>query len=161
MKTCLVVFYSRTGITQKVANEIAKAADCDLEQIRDVKPRTGWLGYLRSGYEVMTEHLPAIQPVLRNPADYDLVILGTPVWVDNISAPMRRYIADNKNRFNRIATFCTMGGSQGNQALSTMAKLCEKQPIAQLSLNDKQIESQQHLDQVANFVKSLAAEFAH
>jgi flavodoxin len=156
MKTCLVVFYSRTGITREVATEIAKAGGCDLEEVHDVKTRSGWLGYACSLYEAVTAKLPKIKTTSLDPAEYQTVVLGTPVWAGNMSSPMRSYIAQNNGRFKRIATFCTMGGSGGDKALENVAALCDARPVAKLVLTDKQIENKQYLEQhVAAFVKAL------
>ncbi|MGZ7109578.1 MAG: flavodoxin family protein, partial [Methanobacterium sp.] len=45
----LVVFYSRTDNTRKVAEEIKNSLDCDIEEIIDTQNRSGPLGYMRSG----------------------------------------------------------------------------------------------------------------
>jgi flavodoxin len=42
----LVVFYSKTGHTREIAQDIAKHLDADLEEITDQKKRTGLLGFI-------------------------------------------------------------------------------------------------------------------
>ena len=44
----LVVFYSRSGNTRRVAEEIIDALDCDIEELFDTQNLSGALGYLRS-----------------------------------------------------------------------------------------------------------------
>lgn len=156
MKTCLLVFYSRTGMTRGVANAIARACDCDVEAIRESRSRAGPIGYLRSGYEAMNRKLPAIDPPSRNPADYDITILGTPVWAQNISSPMRSYLMQNRNRFNRVAAFCTLGGAGGDKVLNEIETLCGKPLAAKLALTDAQINNNSYGDQVDLFVQSFA-----
>lgn len=155
-KNCLVVFYSLTGMTQTVAQKIALACDCDIEQVHDLRSRAGLFGYLKSGYEAITKTLPAIKPAMKNPSGYELVILGTPVWIGNISSPMRRYLMQNQGNFKRVATFCTMGGSGGNKVLDDIALLCGTRPVAQLALTEKQIKNNAYFDGVSSFVVSLA-----
>lgn len=121
MRSCLIVYYSRTGITEGVANRIAADCACDIERIRDARPRTGPLGYLRSIYETLTGTLPDLQPAARNPADYELVILGTPVWAGRLCSPMRAWIRANAARLPQVAAFCTMGGSGDDKALDEIA----------------------------------------
>lgn len=155
-KNCLLVFYSLTGTTQTVAQKIALACDCDIEEILDARPRTGFFGYLKSGFEAITKMLPTIKRTTKRPADYELVILGTPVWAGNISSPMRRYITQNTGYFKQVATFCTMGGSGGNKVLNDIATLCGKRPVAQLALTEEQIKNNGYFESVNNFVVSLA-----
>ena len=52
MKT-LVVFYSRTGTTKKVGENIAKILKCDSEEIFDTKDRMGVVGYMQAGKDAM------------------------------------------------------------------------------------------------------------
>ncbi len=156
MKPCLVVFYSRTGITRKVAETVALQCGCDIEVIREMDGRSGLFNYLRSGYEAVTKKLPDIIPTLKDPADYDITILGTPVWGSNIASPMRSYIMRKKNRFNHVAAFCTMGGSGGDKVLNDIGALCEKSLVAKMALTDQEISGRLDSDRVAAFVKPLA-----
>jgi flavodoxin len=135
----LIVFYSRTGTTRKVAESIKKILKCDAEEILDVKSRAGLLGYLRSGKEATLKKLAEIKPAKKNPSLYDLVIIGTPVWAFNMSSPVRTYVSKNKGKFNKVAFFCTMGGSGDKNTFGEMAKLCGKKPAALLSLKTNEV----------------------
>lgn len=158
MKPCLVVCYSRTGMTRKLADRIVDACGADLEQISDLKTRIGPLGYLRSSYEAITKNLPGILAPAKNPADYELVILGTPVWAGKVSAPMRSYINQHRGSFKRIAAFCTMGGSGGDKTLNEIEALCGKPLIARLVLTDAEIQNDRYQDKVLTFAQSTATE---
>ncbi|MFX0004733.1 MAG: flavodoxin, partial [Promethearchaeota archaeon] len=64
----LVVFYSRTGTTKKIAELISKSINCELEEIIDTKKRTGFIiGFLKSGYAAMKEKLTIIEKIQKNP----------------------------------------------------------------------------------------------
>jgi len=140
MSRILVVDFSRTGNTRKLAEAVAQACGGDLEEIRDARPRMGLWGWLRSGREAW-RGLPAeIQPTSRNPADYDLVVLGSPVWAGRVSSPMRRYLQDQSGNFDRIALFVTEGGTRGAKALSEMAELAGQSPVATLELREKDLK---------------------
>lgn len=157
MKSCLVVYYSRTGITQAVAQTIAAACGCDVEPIRDVRPRAGLPGYLRCCHEALAKKTPPIAPTTRNPGDYELVILGAPVWVGRLSAPMRSYLDANAARLPAVAAFCTMGGSGGDRLLDEIAALCGKPLVARLALTDRDIGAGLDRDRIAQFVREAAA----
>jgi flavodoxin len=155
MKLCLIVYYSRTGVTAKVANALARTCGADLEQIRDIRPRSGIAGYWRSAWQAL-RGLPAeIAPPRHHPADYPFVVLGTPVWAGNISAPMRSYILQQREHFRRIGLFCTMGGSGGQDVLTTMAAMCNKLPVASLCLRQSDVLSELHAPALADFANQL------
>ena len=157
MKSCLVVCYSRTGITDGVASRIAADCACDIERIRDPRPRGGLSGYLRSIFEAVTGRLPEVGPAARNPGDYELVILGTPVWAGHVSSPMRAYIRANGDRFGQVAAFCTMGGSGGDKVLDEIAALCNKRLLARLVLTAKEIRLDADGEKIGLFTRGAAA----
>lgn len=55
MNDCLIVYYSRTGVTARVAHALARTCGADLEQIADLRPRHGMAGYLRSALEALRQ----------------------------------------------------------------------------------------------------------
>lgn len=153
---CLVVYYSRTGTTQAVARQVAFACNCDIDEIIEPQSRMGIRGYLRSGYQALTQALPTIKPFFKDPTSYGLIILGTPVWAGNIAAPMRSYIMQNRSRFRQIATFCTMSGSDGGKVLQDIDKLCGKPARARLVLTGDQVSNTAYMEDVARFALTLA-----
>lgn len=157
MTSCLVVYYSRTGITERIARKLAADCACDIEAIREPGTRRGLPGYLRSIYEALSGKQPALLPATRNPADYELVILGTPVWGGRVSSPMRAYLQANRGRFRHIATFCTMGGSGGDKALNEIEALCGQPAVARLVLTDGEISHERYQEKIGLFARRTAA----
>jgi flavodoxin len=155
MKPCLVVYFSRTGMTRQAAEEIAAACGSELAPILEKSDRSGIKGYLRSGYQAVTKKRPEILPSNRDPGDYELLVLGTPVWASSVSAPVRSYIVQNAGHFNKIAVFCTMMGSGGEKALDEIAALAGKVPIARLTLTDEEIEEDRIGEKVRRFSTQL------
>lgn len=155
MKRYLIVYYSRTGITAQVAGALARACGADLEQIHDTRPRAGFGGYLRSAWEALRQMPGDIVPPQHRPADYPFVVLGTPVWAGQISAPMRSYILQQRGHFRRVGLFCTMGGSGGQRVLDAMADLCNKLPVASLALRQSDVLAGGHITALAGFAKEL------
>jgi len=75
VKKVLVVCYSRTGHTKKIAELIAAALKADVEVLVDKKDRSGASGYMGGGREAMKEIPAEIESVVKDPAQYDLVVL--------------------------------------------------------------------------------------
>lgn len=155
MADILVVYYTRTGHTQKVAEMIIAACDADVERIWDVKPRKGILGYLRSGREAWRREAGDIQSSEKDIDHYDLVIIGTPVWAGNLSSPVRAYVSRYSGRFKRLAAFCTEGGMGGEKALIQLADLCGVEPVTTLVVTEQDIRTGADREMVAGFVESL------
>ena len=68
----LVIYYSRTGRTKKVAETILNNLSCDIEEIVDIKKRTGPLGFFHSGRQVIKKKLSVIKNTEKEPSEYDL-----------------------------------------------------------------------------------------
>lgn len=153
MKT-LVVSYSRTGLTAKVADAIAKELKCQHDEIRDAISRNGPLGFMRSGFEAATKVCPPIK-VKNDPAKYDLVVIGTPVWAGNMSSPVRTYLDDNNGRFKNVAFFCTSGDGKGEKVFIEMAGLGWKKPAATMAVASKDAASGNFGERVKKFCGRL------
>jgi hypothetical protein len=80
-----------------------------------------------------------IKPAKRNPASYDLVVLGSPVWVGHVSSPMRAYLSAQSDMLPQVALFVTEGGSGGAKALAEMTALAGRRPVAILEIRAKDL----------------------
>lgn len=151
----LLVYYSRTGRTRVVAEAIAAILPCDVEEIIDTKSRRGLLGYLRAAFDAGFRRLTTLKPTRHNPADYDVVIVGTPVWNASVSSPVRTYLTLQKDRLKRVAFFCTFGGSGSRRAFRQMAEACGIQPLDLLDIREAEVRRGQHARRVESFVGGL------
>ena len=150
----LVVYYSRTGTTKKVGDLLAQKLGADVEEIKDTTDRSGAKGYLISGRDAMKKRLTKLEPTTKNPAEYDLVIIGTPVWAWSVSVPVRTYITENKDKFKKVAFFATMGGSGDQKSFIEMEKISQR-PIATLSALTREVVKDGHSEKVAQFIEDL------
>ena len=151
----LVAFYSRTSTTKKVAQAIADALQSDIEEIHDVKDRSGALGYLGAAKDAVMKRSASIEEPTKDPAEYDVVIIGTPVWAFTMSAPVRAYLKQEKTVLPNVAFFCTMGNSGGGRTFAAMEGQCGKSPIAVLALKERAVRHDKHHGAVDDFVEKI------
>ena len=151
----LVVFYSRTGITKRVADAIAEILECDIEEVHDTKNRDGSVGFLASIKDAVSKKLTTIEAIKKNPASFDLVIIGTPVWANTMSSAIRAYISQNKQNFQQVAFFCTQHTSGSKKTFSDMEKLSEKKPVALLELKTKEVKKAVYMQKVKKFTDKI------
>jgi flavodoxin len=151
----LVVYYSRTGMTAKIAKEISARVGADMEEVIDKKNRKGLLGWLSAGRDAGARKLTEIGESKRDPSLYGLVVIGTPVWNSNISTPIRTYITRYKDKFQDVALFCT-GSAEDHKVLGDMEALIGKKPLASLKLRRKQeIEAGEYSQKVRGFIEQF------
>lgn len=151
----LVVFYSRTGNTKKVAETIAEQLDADMEKLIDMKKRAGIIGWLRSGWDAIREKTTDLRVTKYSPQEYELILLGTPVWANKITPALRTYILEKKDAFKRVAFFCTEGSSDADDVFSSLENLCEKQPISTKEILAKEVKKGLYKDKVGKFVQDI------
>jgi len=97
----LVVYYSRTGTTRSVAEEIASCLAADLEEVKATRDRRGLWGWLVSAKEGVLGQLTSIQAPKYDPADYELLVIGTPVGGKTCPAPSELILNPIRPAFRR------------------------------------------------------------
>lgn len=156
MNRILVVYYSRSGTTGKVAGTIASALGADLEEIVDTAERNGVMGYVRSATEGMLGMPSEIRRPARNPAAYDLVLVGTPVWTWSVSSPVREYLTWMGGSAKRVGFFATEGGAGGSRAFRQMEELCGKPPLQTLELTGQDVSGCDAAARIEAFVEGIS-----
>jgi menaquinone-dependent protoporphyrinogen IX oxidase len=156
MKT-LVVFYSRTGHTREIGHRIAAALYADIEEIADRANRGGIFGYLRSGRDAWLRRRARLAPLVHDPAAYDLVVVGTPVWNMSLSSPVRTFLQDHKRALHQVAFFCTMNGIGSDRAFAQMEEQGGRRPIATLAVRAHERASPELPGRIRTFVAGVKA----
>jgi flavodoxin len=153
----LLVYYSRTGNTRRLAEAIAHELRCDVEEIHDTRARLGFIEFLKSCIEALRGHHADIEAVQHNPKAYDLIVIGTPVWAASVSTPIRAYLGAYSGGFPDVAFFCTLGHQGSSSTFLEMQKLVGKPPLACCAVIASQIAANGFQPQVTQFVDELAA----
>ncbi|MGI6535216.1 MAG: flavodoxin [Eggerthellaceae bacterium] len=122
----LVAFFSASGVTEKRAKELAKAADADLYEIEPAQPYTradlNWNdANSRSSRENNDASArPALAGAPVDVAGYDRIYLGFPIWWGIAPKPVNTFIEQNDLTGKRIYVFATSGGSGVNAAVNDL-----------------------------------------
>lgn len=151
MEKILVIYYSRHGHTRIVGKKIAKTLKVNIEEIIDLKDRSKIISWAESSFDDQIRKPTKIKKPINQSSDYDLVIVGTPIW-DGVTPAVKAYLSQNK--FNKIAFFSTFGASE-EDAFEVMAKLSKTEPIATLGLQDRQIILKEDDNLIKKFCKEI------
>jgi flavodoxin len=157
----LVVFFSRTGTTRMLASTLARMLSADLEEICDLTERRGAFGYLRCLVDSWRKRPAEIVPPALDTSQYDLVVIGTPVWAGSVSAPMREYLRENRSKFRHVAFFCSFGGLGSQAAFDEMRELAGKAPVAQCKVRASEAQRGMVAASLELFVSGLKTHLAH
>ncbi|OGS23338.1 MAG: hypothetical protein A2252_09450 [Elusimicrobia bacterium RIFOXYA2_FULL_39_19] len=141
-KKILIVYYSRSGNTQRVSNDVAKELGADTEKLTDKTSRSGFWGFITGGRDAMKERETVIEPVQKDPSKYDIVILGTPIWAGKMAPAIRTYINQNKTKISKTAYIITSGGTDAGKVATKMDELTGKQALGYLGVLEKELKKE-------------------
>lgn len=151
----LVIYYSRTGNTAMVAEALADGLSCPAEAIHDAVKRSGLIGWLRSGRQAMRGETTELEPLQHDPGDFDLVVVGTPVWGGTMSTPVRSFLEKQRDDLPQVAFFCTAGSDETAGTFADMAACCGQPPMATLGISRNMIKKQEWRPAVERFIAEL------
>lgn len=128
----LVVYYSASGNTKRVAEDIADAAGADLFEITPTEPYTSDdLNWTDDNSRVSREHddeslrdVELVTTEVENWDDYDTVFIGYPIWWGIAAWPVDNFVKDNDFTGKTVIPFATSSSSgmgQSGELLQEMA----------------------------------------
>ena len=124
MSKVLVAYFSASGTTERVARNLAQAADAALYEIRPAVPYTkadlNWMDKKsRSTMEMNDKSSrPALADQNANIADYDTILLGFPIWWYVAPTIINSFLESYDFSGKRIILFATSGGSGFGQTVA-------------------------------------------
>ena len=151
----LIVYYSRSGKTRNIAEVIAKKLGAELEEIVDHRNRKGILGFFTSGNEAHLKRSISINRLKNEPAQYDLIIVGTPIWAGNLSSPIRSFLMEYKEVLPKLAFFTIGLGSDPQNILLEVEEMIRQKPIAVMNITHRDTKKQLDLELVGTFIQNI------
>ncbi len=127
----LVLYYSETGSTKAVAEELQKQTGADIESIEAVEPYTGNFQETiqRGQREMQSGEYPALKPLTKKIADYDVIFLGYPIWFGTYANPIVTLIKAQDFADKKVVPFCTFGSGGLNTSSDALRKALPKAKI--------------------------------
>lgn len=111
-----------------MAEQIAQQLDADLCEVIDKNHKKGKMLYIKGGAAAMREKLTDIT-IDKNIDDFDLVIVGSPVWAGKIAPAIRTFLVSNSLSEKQVAFFVSIGGDKPEKTFQNIRKTLELEPI--------------------------------
>ncbi len=120
----LVLYYSQTGATKAVAEEIKTELGADIAEIEPViaYPESYDETIERWRMELESGEQPAIKDIDVNFDDYTTIFLGFPIWGGTYALPVATFLSKNKLAGKKVVTFATFGSGGINEATANVAR---------------------------------------
>ena len=137
MNKTLVAYFSASGVTEKVAKELAETAGADLYEIKPLQRYTeadlDWHDKKsRSSVEMADKSSrPAITNKLTNMDQYEIIYVGFPIWWYTCPTIINTFMESYDFKGKTVIPFATSGGS-------TIDKACKELKASYPQINFKQ-----------------------
>lgn len=111
----LIVYYSYSGTTERVAEHLRDLTDGTLYELELAEPYTGSSNDVSD--RVFAERddgkMPELTGTLPDVSEYDRILIGTPVWNDSMANPVLGYLQQTDFDGKVVAPFWTYITNQG------------------------------------------------
>ena len=124
----LVVYYSASGTTRRVAQDIADELNADIFEVEPVNVYSSEdLNWINDNSRVTREHndeslrdVPLKNTTVENWNTYDTIIIGYPIWWGIAAWPLDNFVKDNDFSNKTVIPFCTSSSSGMGQSGSLL-----------------------------------------
>jgi flavodoxin len=122
----LIVYFSRSGNTRKIAQLIQQEVGGTLHEIQVAAPYPAAYNAVveQAKQEIQAGYKPTLRATLDHLEAYDTIFVGSPNWWSTIAPPVAAFLAEHDWSGKTIAPFCTHGGGGLDRVAQDMAKLC-------------------------------------
>lgn len=142
----VVVYFSLEGNTKYAAEKIADKLQADLIELAPNKdyPTGSVSKFVWGGKSAVLAEKPKLLPYEFNKENYDLVVLGTPIWAGTFTPPLRTFLMEQDLSGKKVALFACHSGGGSSRAFPKMMELLEHSEVVEtLSLFDPLVKPNQ------------------
>ncbi|MBV7390975.1 flavodoxin [Enterococcus alishanensis] len=139
-----IIYYSLTGTTAEVANEIQQKTGGTLIEIATAEPYSDEYSDVTDivSEQIENDALPDLANIETSLADYDTIYLGSPIWYGSISLPIQKFLTDNDLSGKEVYPFYTSGSSGIDSAVEEVESLASGVNVhAGLGLSENDMDS--------------------
>jgi flavodoxin len=133
MNKPLIVYYSWSGNTRRIAEFIQQCTGGDIFEIKPVKayPAEYQQCTAQAKQEINAGVLPELSGTLPDLTQYDTVYIGTPNWWSTIAPPVAAFLSGYDWNEKTVVPFCTHGGGGLARCFSDMQKAVSQAKFAE------------------------------
>ncbi|WP_291447869.1 flavodoxin [Desulfovibrio sp.] len=130
-KRVLTVFHSRSGNTKSLATIIQGQLGGDLAEIAPATPYSPDYdtATVEARYQLITGKRPGNLPLSVNPASYDIICVGSPLWWGTLSVPVIAFLTETDLAGKTIVPFSTNGGGSRDKTFDDVKMICANSKV--------------------------------
>jgi flavodoxin len=127
----LIVYYSHSGNTKKVAESIKKVTGGTLFEIQPdpAYPADYTATLQQTRKEKQEGYTPALKHSVGDIKAYDIIFVGSPNWFSAPASPVATFLSETDLSDKTVVPFCTHGGGGEAHVLSGIAEKCPSSEV--------------------------------
>ena len=155
----LIVYYSLSGNTEEAARKIAAGLGADLLRLETEKamPKSFAAQIIVGGGQVAMHYIPKLRPLEKDIAEYDEIVLGSPIWNSKGVPAVNAFLKDESAAAKVTALFFLSGGGKTQKGLAAITKQLPNLKHTVSLLDRKHKGSAENDAKIAQFVAEVAA----
>ncbi len=155
-KKILIAYFSWSGNTQLLAEQIHEIVDADIFAIQREQPYPLNYGDVLdiAKKEIRSGDMPALKNELASIEEYSIIFMGFPNWWSTYPAPVASFLRTYDFSGKTIIPFCTHGGGGIGRSVSNIVKQCPEAEVHEpLSINGNDVSAR--AGAIENWVKGV------
>jgi flavodoxin len=121
MKT-LVIYYSYTGKTKIIAEELAKKESADIVEVKEKKKRSKFNAYVFGSFAAMRQKKADLEPFNIDFSVYEKIIIAIPIWAGS-PAPAFNNIVELLPNDKTVELIMTSGSGKSSGSVEKSKEL--------------------------------------
>ena len=127
----LIVYYSYSGITRRLAEDIALITDGELRELKPQKPYSFSYNTAvkEARHEIENEYCPPLAEGAESVGEAEVIFIGSPNWLKTFAPPVLKFLKTVDLSGKTIIPFCTHGGGGFGRMIENYKNECKNSII--------------------------------
>jgi len=119
----LVLYYSRSGNTEAMAREIARRFQADIIKLTAESYTLDFQGWVNANFDALYQKPAVIEPETIDISNYDLIIIGSPIWYFRPAPPLWTFVENNNFQGKAVILFNTFNSRFKSEHINEFQQL--------------------------------------
>jgi len=152
----IVIYYSRSGNTRFVSQQIANYLNSEIKELIDKKNRQGVWNWILAGRDAIRKSNTEIEDFSFNANDYDKIYIGCPNWAGFIPPALRTFLEKNKLENSKLVLFCTQDSSGAEKVFASLKEIIPKANIINEKFFNKALRNKESVsDEIKGWLDKI------
>lgn len=151
----LIIVYSTGREIRFISNIIKDKFDADIVEVKDLNRKSGLFNNIKSNFNALRSNNTSIEPEVIDFSGYNLILLGCPSSMGNVSPAIKTLIENCDFKGKNIILYTTTKASNAKGVLKDMKKLVENKGAVVVNTFIQRVNDKTEQELMVNTIKLL------